>query len=449
MPVYSSHLLEYEHLSLGKHIREARQRLGLTLKDLAIRVNTSPARLSQLENERLRLDLQEVMAFAAALEVDLDALVPADVSVPYQIARDADVRGREPTPMPLAAHGAEPGVSLPHAYWPLADLFVGRHLQPMLGRIAALGESDLRFCYHDEEEFAFVIRGTIEFQIETPEGRPTETLCRGDSVYFRSDLPHAFRSLEAEAAETLHVFCSPSASTGGGFDWSQNRAVAYESSGGASRQHQIAKKLQLLREAHGWTLDRVARCAGLPVRYMARVERGDEPIPLAAAMKLARGFGKPLRELIGLAVARPPYYRIQRSAGIPSVPNRRRRTPVERPNAPPSKTCQPLGAGFPAKEMYPHFLRMLNVDVDTLTLHEHHGQEFIYLLEGELELTTYTGDQRVREVLHAGDSVYIDSTVPHLLRSRTRNPFSETSAEVIDVFWCPLGEAYLFADQDR
>ena len=50
----------------------------------------------------------------------------------------------------------------------------------------------------------------------------------------------------------------------------------------------------------------------------------------------------------------------------------------------------------------------------------------------------------MRDVLHAGDSCYIDSTVPHLLRSWTRNPYSETSAEVIDVFWCPLGESYLF-----
>ena len=158
----------------------------------------------------------------------------------------------------------------------------------------------------------------------------------------------------------------------------------------------------------------------------------------------ARAFGKPLRELIGLAVARPPYYFVQRSKDIPSIPSRRRRTPVERPHAPASKTCQPLVTGFPAQEMYPYFLRLLNVNLETLTLHEHHGQEFIYVLEGELELTTCRGDQEVRDVLRAGDSCYIDSTVPHLLRSWTRNPYSETSAEVIDVFWCPLGESYLF-----
>jgi transcriptional regulator with XRE-family HTH domain len=258
-------------------------------------------------------------------------------------------------------------------------------------------------------------------------------------------LPHAFRSLDREPVETLHVLCSPSASTDAGLDWSQHRAIAYDGGSGAiDLRQQVGEKLRLLREMHGWPLSRIARSAGLPERQLLRIERGERAMPLESVMKLSRALGKPLRELIGLAIVRPPYYAVQRSKDIASIPVRRRQTPVERPNVPPSKTCQPLTAGFPAKEMYPHFLRMLNVDLDTLTLHEHHGQEFIYILEGELELTTYSGGQRVREVLHAGDSVYIDSTVPHLLRSWTRNPFSETSAEVIDVFWCPLGESYLF-----
>jgi mannose-6-phosphate isomerase-like protein (cupin superfamily) len=128
-----------------------------------------------------------------------------------------------------------------------------------------------------------------------------------------------------------------------------------------------------------------------------RIERGDRSIPFEVVMTLARAFGKP---------------------------------PI---------------AEFPAKQMYPYFLRLLNVDIEMLLHHEHHGQEFIYVLEGELELTTYSGD-RAPEILRAGDACYLDSTVPHLLRSWTRNPYSETSAEVIDVFWCPLGEDYLFRE---
>jgi len=444
MALYSSHLLQYSELKLGERIRDARQRQGLTLRHLATRLGTSSARLSQIENERVRVHLQDVLEVAEALDIPLDALIPTDVTLPYQITRDTDRRARPPKPTRLTSSDGSAGQSSPHQFWSLADLFLGRHLEPVLGRIMPMDEHELCFSYRDEEEFAFVLQGTLEFRIKTPEGEHREELVRGDSVYFRSDLPHCFRSLEKEPAETIHVFCSPSASTAGGLDWAHSRAIVYAGDGGSNLQRRVGQKLTLLREEHGWSLDRVARSAGLSSRQVLGIERGERAIPLEAALNLARAFGKPLRELIGLTVARPPYYFVQRSKDISSSPSRRRRTPVERPHAPPSKTCQPLLGDFPAKEMYPCFLRMLNVDLETLTLHEHHGQEFIYVLEGELELTTYAGDEEVHETLRAGDSCYIDSTVPHLLRSWTRNPYSETSAEVLDVFWCPLGEAYLF-----
>lgn len=445
MPVYSSHLLQYADLRLGDTIRQTRQGHGLTLRQLATRLRTSPARLSQIENERLRLTLEDVLQVAAALEVPVEALIPADVVRPYQITRDADLRSRPPQPTVFTGPDGRTGFRSPHQYWPLANLFVGRHLEPLLARIMPSTEGDRCFCYHHEEEFAFVLRGATEFRIKTPEGDRVERLERGDCVYFRSDLPHYFRSLEAEPADTIHVFCSPSMSTAGARDWAQSRAIAYTSDGASSpQQRQIGAKLTLLHEEHGWSLERVSRGAGLSESQVLAIERGERDIPLDAVLNLARAFGKPLRELIGLTVARQPYYFVRRSKDIPSIPSRIRRTPVERPHAPLSKTCQPLVAGFPAQEMYPYFLRMLNVELETLTLHEHNGQEFIYVLEGELELTTYAGNEEVHETLRAGDACYIDSSVPHLLRSWTRNPYSETSAEVLDVFWCPLGDTYLF-----
>jgi transcriptional regulator with XRE-family HTH domain/quercetin dioxygenase-like cupin family protein len=444
MPLYTSHLLEYEGLRLGQRVREARRSQGLTLKQLAVRLNTSSARLSEIENERLRLDVQELLAVADALAVPLDALVPPDVSLPYQITRDAELRSRAPRPTLFAGGDGAGEIASPNTYWPLADLFVGRHLEPVLARMAAVAESDVAFCCHHEEEFAFALRGALEFRIKTPDGERRDVLNRGDCIYFRSDLPHAFRALEADGAESVHVFCAPSASSHSGLDGASYRAVAHAGDGSHDVQRQIGEKLRLLREAHGWTVARVARSSGLTERQVLRIERGERSIPLDAMLKLARSFGKPLRELIGFAAARAPYYVVQRASEIPSIPDRQRRTPVERPHAGRSKTCQPLVAAFPARDMYPCFVRLLNVDLETLTLHEHHGQEFIYILEGELELTTYSGERRMREILRAGDSCYIDSTVPHLLRSWTRNPYSETSAEVVDVFWCPLGEAYLF-----
>src|SRR5262249_53768530 len=147
-------------------------------------------------------DVDDVIAVAGALDIGVDTLVPADVRLPFQIVRDAEVQ-RGARPIRFASADNRSGVESPHTYWPLADLFPPRHLQPMLGRIVPLEEGALPFCCHDEEEFAFALRGPLEFWIETPEGRQRETLARGDSVYFRSDLPHAFRSLAAEPVETL------------------------------------------------------------------------------------------------------------------------------------------------------------------------------------------------------------------------------------------------------
>ena len=444
MPVYSSHLLHYEQLRLGERIREARQQSGMTLKQLAARVNTSAARLSQIENDRLHLDLDEVQVLTRALEIPLEALLPAEQTLPYQIVRAADSRA---TPIQPAVLGDKHGgsVVLPHGFWPLADLFVGRHLEPLLARIEPTDEHSFQFCHHHEEEFAFALRGRIEFRIKTPDGERRVELERGDCLHFRSDLPHGFRSLDDTPAESLHVICSSSASIRGGFDQAHFRAIAHNGDEtSATLQQSAGDRLRLLRELHGWSIERVARAANLPERLVMRIERGDRAMPLEALLKLARALGKPLRELIGLTTMRQPYYVVQRSSEIPSILSRQRRTPVERPSAPPSKTCQPLVAGFPTKEMYPCFVRLLNVGLETLTLHEHHGQEFVYVLEGELELTTFSGSTQVHEVLRAGDSCYIDSTAPHLFRSWTRNPYSETSAEVLDVFWCPLGERYLF-----
>jgi transcriptional regulator with XRE-family HTH domain len=445
MPVYSSHLLRYEELRLGERIRDARQTRGLTLKQLADRLNTSSARLSQIENDRLALDIQELIAFADALELPLDRFVPPDVSLPYQISRDSEIRRRVPRGAVFVTPEGH-GIRSPHSYWPLASLFVGRHLEPVLARIMPVAEEDLHFGYHQEEELAFALRGSLEFRIKTPEGERREELSRGDCIYFRSDLPHCFRSLDSQPSESIHVFCPPALTVDvdGGTD--SYRAIAYDGRDDlAAVERRVADKLRLLREIHGWSAERLARATGLSERQVLRIERGDRAMPFEVVMTLARAFGKPLREFIGLAGVQAPYYVVRRSKDISSIPVRRRRTPVERPNAPPSKTCQPLIADFPAKQMYPYFLRLLNVDLETLTHHEHHGQEFIYILEGELELTTYSGD-RTPEILRPGDACYLDSTVPHLLRSWTRNPYSETSAEVIDVFWCPLGEDYLFRE---
>lgn len=438
MTVYNSHLLKYADLGLGQRVRTERQRQRLTLKQLAATTGVSVARLSEIENGLHVADLSQALAIAAALHVPIYALLPRDPRIPFQITRECDMRSRPPR----HRHGPDGAAN---DFWDLADLFIGRYLNPMFGRIARHNEDATAFWQHHAEEFVFVLRGGVVLTIDTPDGIVREELGRGDSAYLRPDLPHALCALEEDGAETLQVQASASSPVEPGATWVSSDESLGES-GPPSDLRRIGQRLRWLRQLHRWELEEVARHVGLSTRQLQRLENGERAVPLDRVLRFARLFGVPLREVIEPRLGTRPFYSVQRVRDLDRVPSSTRRTPVEREHAPQSKTCQQLAKAVPGRHMFPCFIRLLNVDIEKLTMHEHHGHEFIYVLEGELELTTYIEQELVTVELRPGDSCYIDSSVPHLVRAQTRNPFSETSAEVLDVFWSPLGENYLFGD---
>lgn len=449
MPVYSSHLRDYHDLNFGQRIREERQRKRLTLKELASRLEVSIAKVSQIETGQHVLDLRQVSAIADALNMPLTAMLPPDVSIPYQLTRESSVRLLPPRTASLV-HSRNGNRETHHnQFWAYADLFIGRHMEPTLGRIMPLADDQLRFCYHHEQEFVFALRGTIEFVIHTPQGVLREELRRGDCMLFRSDFPHCFRSLELEPAESIHISASASAPINAGWDSLAPQAMSYVEPGEdrSDLAHLVGEKLGILRQAHGWGRDAVAQTVGLTSRQLEQIERGERAVPLDTLFRLARRFGKPLSEFTRRVPECGPYYFVQRSADIPGIISRKRRRRLERPDARiPPLTYRALASGVPTRGMFPYLIGIPNVDIDALTFHEHHGQEFIYVLDGRVEFTTYVEDRQVHETLHPGDSCYIDSSVPHLVRGETRNPYSDTSAQIICIFWCPLGEKYIFED---
>ena len=438
MTVYNSHLLRYSDLGLGERIRRERQRQSLTLKHLAAATGVSVARLSEIENGLHVADLGQALAIAAALHVPIQSLLPRDPRIPFQITRESDVRSRPPR----HRHGPD---GAGNDFWDLADLFIGRYLNPMFGRIARHKEGPPTFWQHHGEEFVFVLRGNIALTIDTPDGVVREELSRGDCAYLRPDLPHALHALEEDGAETLQVQASASSPVEPGSTW----VSADERLGDAGPPddlRRIGQRLRWLRQLHRWEVEEVAQHVGLTARQLQRLENGERAVPLDRVLRFARLFGVPLREVIEPRPGTRPFYAVQRVRDLDRIPNSIRRTRVDRELEPQSKTCQQLATAVPDRHMFPCFIRLLNVDIEKLTMHEHHGQEFLYVLDGELELTTYIEQEMVTVGLRAGDSCYIDSSVPHLVRAQTRNPFSETSAQVLDVFWSPLGEKYLFGD---
>ena len=184
----------------------------------------------------------------------------------------------------------------------------------------------------------------------------------------------------------------------------------------------LGAELAALRRARGWTTAELAQIARIKERQLEQVESGDRTPPLDVLARFARAFGKPLRELLHDPREERPYYFIRRSTEIPGLPARPRRLPTDRPDAPMPNSYHPLFDQFRTVHIYPYLVRIRNIDMQMLVPHDHHGQEFVYVLSGEIELVTYAEDQKVCTVLGAGDSCFLDATVPHLLRGETRNP---------------------------
>ena len=131
MPVYASHLAEYDALSIGQRIHDERKRMGVTMQDLKRRCGISTAKLSRIVNGHDVLDLQQALAIATALGLHVRAFLPEDTNLPFQISRDAELRTRAPRAMALVSADGTPVRKHQSQFWPLADLFVGRHTEPV------------------------------------------------------------------------------------------------------------------------------------------------------------------------------------------------------------------------------------------------------------------------------------------------------------------------------
>ncbi len=435
MPVYG---WKSDDITVGRRLKAARQRRMLTLRDVAALTHMSTAVLSQLENDRRSLDIAQALTLAEALDVTLNELLGVDQALPCQIVKDADLRVQKPREVRLSSATDDAGRPHPNRFLPLADRFAGRHAEPVHGFIPATAMADPpTFCSHHEQEFLLVLRGFVEFSIKTPDGLERHELGSGDSVYFWSNLPHALRSATVHGAETLQVFASAPGSRQSPLAWLTSARADLEV-GPSDRLKAIGRRMRQCRVAADESVRNLAAEIGATPRRLELAEAGHRPLAISAMMKFARLAGYPLGEFTGESTARRPYTFVQRAADVKRIVPRPRRDATS-----PGNLFRPLAHGFPSPLLVPYFIQVPTSDV-VAAPHGHHGEEFIYVLSGQVELSIGHGNDVRQEILGPGDSCYFDTTVPHVAKGRPLNPYDHMSAEVLDLFWCPFGEDYLF-----
>ncbi|CCO22852.1 helix-turn-helix domain-containing protein [Maridesulfovibrio hydrothermalis] len=175
---------------------------------------------------------------------------------------------------------------------------------------------------------------------------------------------------------------------------------------------EIAPRLQGLRDAMDMSIEELAEKTGVTAEKAALYESGTVEIPVSYLMDVAHLCGVSLTVLIsGNEAYLKNYALVRKGKGL----NVDRRKDYDYKN---------LAATFVGRRMEPFMVNVPPKEVADMNFTTHRGQEFIYVLEGRLELRL---DKSVVE-LEVGDSLYFDSNTPHALRG-----LDGKSARMLDV----------------
>ncbi len=176
-------------------------------------------------------------------------------------------------------------------------------------------------------------------------------------------------------------------------------------------------KTASLREAHRLSVSELATRSGCSQELIEQLERGDLDPSLSPLSKIARALGVRLgtlldeHDVVGPVLTRSGQYKlVTRLSG----------------NGAGSMEYLGLAADKAGRHMDP-FLVVVSPG-DTHTASSHEGEEFLYVLEGEIELEYGTETHR----LAPGDSIYYDSIVSHRLRTSGAAP-----ARVLSIVYAP------------
>jgi len=185
---------EVKKLHIGKKIREIRKKGGLVLQDLSDRTGLSKPLLSQIEKETVSPPIATLLKISKALNTNISFFFQDDGSEEKVIV----VRKDESKVIDSRYFGREESG---YYYEALAFKKPQKYMEPFLVEFKRKRVDQLSYFSHEGEEFIYLLEGTLEFRTENQQ----YILQPGDSLYFESSIPHAYRALERRNAKALSV----------------------------------------------------------------------------------------------------------------------------------------------------------------------------------------------------------------------------------------------------
>jgi transcriptional regulator with XRE-family HTH domain len=191
----------------------------------------------------------------------------------------------------------------------------------------------------------------------------------------------------------------------------------------ADKSH-IGKKIKQLRTDRQLSVEELAENSNLSVDLLTKLESGQLASSLTPLLKIARGLGVRLGTFLDdMPQQGPVFVKGGHSEKIISFTGKTDQTRKS------NLDFFSLAADKQDRHMEPFIVNVRNMKTDEHKLSSHEGEEFIYVLEGNIEIIY--GKETYE--LAAGDSIYYDSIVPHDLHA-----VGDEDAKILGVIYSPF-----------
>jgi transcriptional regulator with XRE-family HTH domain len=172
---------------------------------------------------------------------------------------------------------------------------------------------------------------------------------------------------------------------------------------------QIGEKIKRFREDHALTLKDMAKRTGLSTAVLSQIENHLISPPLGTLIRITQAL-----EL------RPGHFFDQHPDKPFTIVRKEERRPVSRfaskRGIQYGYSYESLGHDMKDRHMEPFLVTLEPATLTSPKPAAHDGEEFLFVLEGEMEVTL--GNHS--DVLQPGDAIYYDSKIPHLVQCKGR-----------------------------
>jgi transcriptional regulator with XRE-family HTH domain len=183
-------MIDHLVVNVGRQLRNLRAELGLSLRQLSEKVGVSPSTLQKIENNQISPTLSTMLKIAEGLDKDLQYFLESPP---------------ERTDVVFCPQGQRRRIDPPDVKFSIELLTEGlfdQRLSALLVRVPPRGRRS--HPRHHGEELQHCLQGTVATTIHGKHYR----LRPGDTLHFKSDLPHSWMNVGEEEATVL-VICAP------------------------------------------------------------------------------------------------------------------------------------------------------------------------------------------------------------------------------------------------